>query len=90
MQKLYLSRATARQSPEIIVKDQIIEILDGSEPIEALNVLFSVVYAVAAENGINEFTLNSLFSSNIEAQFEVDAHEEEEEVEEEADEQTDD
>jgi hypothetical protein len=75
------------------VKNDIIEILEGSEPIEALNVLFSVVYAVAAENGINEFTLNSLFSSNIEAQFEVDSHEEEEEeeeAEEEVDEQTDD
>ncbi len=71
------------------MKDDIIEILEGSEPIEALNVLFSAVYAVAAANGISEFTLSSLFSSNIEAQFEVDAHEEEEE-EQEIDEQTDD
>jgi hypothetical protein len=85
MQKLDLSRASARQSPEIIVKDQIIEILDGSEPIDALNVLFSAIYAVASANGVSEFTLSSLFSSNIEAQFEIDA----EVAEEEKDEQTD-
>jgi hypothetical protein len=66
------------------MKDQIIEILEGSEPIDALNVLFSAVYAVAAANGVSEFTLSSLFSSNIEAQFEIDAEEEEK------DEQTDD
>jgi hypothetical protein len=72
---------------EIIVKDQIIEILEGSEPIDALNVLFSAVYAVASANGVSEFTLSSLFSSNIEAQFEIDAEKIEEE---EADEQTDD
>jgi hypothetical protein len=82
-----LLRASARQSPEIIVKDQIIEILDGSEPIDALNVLFSAIYAVASANGVSEFTLSSLFSSNIEAQFEIDAEVAEEEEE---DEQTDD
>jgi len=69
------------------MKDQIIEILEGSEPIDALNVLFSAVYAVASANGVSEFTLSSLFSSNIEAQFEIDAEVAEEEKE---DEQTDD
>jgi hypothetical protein len=69
------------------VKDQIIEILEGSEPIDALNVLFSAVYAVASANGVSEFTLSSLFSSNIEAQFEIDAEVAEEKEE---DEQTDD
>jgi hypothetical protein len=80
---------TRPSTPEILMKDQIIEILEGSEPIDALNVLFSAIYAVASANGVSEFTLSSLFSSNIEAQFEIDAEKEEEEEEEE-DEQTDD
>jgi len=80
-------RAFALLTPEIPMKDQIIEILEGSEPIDALNVLFSAVYAVASANGVSEFTLSSLFSSNIEAQFEIDAEVAEEEKE---DEQTDD
>jgi hypothetical protein len=80
------------------MKDLIIAAIDGSEPIDALNGLFSVAFAVAVESGINEFTLSSLFSSHIEAQFEVaanavaeedDAEEAEEEEEEEEDEQTD-
>jgi hypothetical protein len=82
------------------MKDLIIAAIDGSEPIDALNGLFSVAFAVAVESGINEFTLSSLFSSHIEAQFEVAANavaeeddaeeaEEEEEEEEEEDEQTD-
>jgi hypothetical protein len=79
---------TRPSTPEISMKDQIIAILEGSEPIEALNVLFSAIYAVASANGVSEFTLSSLFSSNIEAQFEIDAEKEEEEEEE--DEQTDD
>ena len=78
------------------MKDLIIDAIDGSEPIDALNALFSVTFAVATENGINEFTLSSLFSSHIEAQFEVAANaiaeaddtEEAEEAEED-DEQTD-
>jgi hypothetical protein len=75
------------------MKDLIIDAIDGSEPIDALNALFSVAFAVAVESGINEFTLSSLFSSHIEAQFEVAANavaEEDgaEEVEED-DEQTD-
>jgi hypothetical protein len=78
------------------MKDLIIAAIDGSEPIDALNGLFSVAFAVAVESGINEFTLSSLFSSHIEAQFEVAANavaeaddaEEAEEAEED-DEQTD-
>jgi len=56
------------------MKDLIIAAIDGSEPIDALNGLFSVAFAVAVESGINEFTLSSLFSSHIEAQFEVTAN----------------
>jgi hypothetical protein len=56
------------------MKDLIIDAIDGSEPIDALNGLFSVAFAVAIESGINEFTLSSLFSSHIEAQFEVAAN----------------
>ena len=76
------------------MKDLIIAAIDGSEPIDALNNLFSVAFAVAVESGINEFTLSSLFSSHIEAQFEVAANaiaeeDDSEEEAEEADEQTD-
>jgi hypothetical protein len=56
------------------MKDLIIDAIDGSEPIDALNGLFSVAFAVAIESGINEFTLSSLFSSHVEAQFEVAAN----------------
>jgi hypothetical protein len=56
------------------MKDLIIEAIDGSEPIDALNALFSVAFAVAVESGISEFTVSSLFSSHIEAQFEVAAN----------------
>jgi hypothetical protein len=74
------------------MKDLIIDAIDGSEPIDALNGLFSVAFAVAVESGINEFTLSSLFSSHIEAQFEVAANavaEEDDAEEAEEDEQTD-
>jgi hypothetical protein len=77
------------------MKDLIIDAIDGSEPIDALNALFSVAFAVAVESGINEFTLSSLFSSHIEAQFEVAANavaedeDAEEEEDDEEDEQTD-
>ena len=73
------------------MKDLIIDAIDGSEPIDALNGLFSVAFAVAVESGINEFTLSSLFSSHIEAQFEVAAHvvAEDDAEETEEDEQTD-
>jgi hypothetical protein len=80
-------------TPEILMKDLIIDAIDGSEPIDALNALFSVAFAVAVESGINEFTLSSLFSSHIEAQFEVAANavaeEDDAEEAEEDDEQTD-
>jgi len=87
-------RAPARLTPEIPMKDSIIDALDGSEPIDALNALFSVAFAVAVESGINEFTLSSLFSSHIEAQFEVAANAvaeagDAEDEDEEDDEQTD-
>jgi hypothetical protein len=74
------------------MKDDIIDILEGSEPIDALNTLFSAVFAVATANGVSEFTLSSLFSSHIEAQFEIAAAalaEEGEAEESEEDEQTD-
>jgi hypothetical protein len=75
------------------MKDLIIDAIDGSEPIDALNALFSVAFSVAVESGINEFTLSSLFSSHIEAQFEVAANavaeEDEADEAEEDDEQTD-
>ena len=77
------------------MKDLIIAAIDGSEPIDALNGLFSVAFAVAIESGINEFTLSSLFSSHIEAQFEVaanavaEAGDAEEDEDAEDDEQTD-
>ena len=59
------------------MKDAIIEVIDGSEPVDALQALFAVVYAVAAENGIERFTLNELFSSTVDAHFQVaDAAEE--------------
>jgi len=79
------------------MKDLIIDAIDGSEPVDALNALFSVAFAVAIESGINEFTLSSLFAAHVEAQFEVAAHviaegdaEEEAEEAEEIDEQTED
>jgi len=79
------------------MKDLIIDSIDGSEPVDALNALFSVAFAVAIESGINEFTLSSLFAAHVEAQFEVAAHviaegdaEEEAEEAEEIDEQTED
>jgi len=53
------------------MKDLIIDAIDGSEPLDALNALFSVAFAIAIEHGISEFTLNSLFSSHIESQFEI-------------------
>ena len=53
------------------MKDQIIEVLEGSEPVDALQALFAVVYAVAAENGVGRFTLNEMFTSTIDAHFDV-------------------
>jgi hypothetical protein len=62
---------------ETDMKDAIIDVIDGSEPVDAIQALFAVVYAVAAENGIERFTLNELFSSTVDAHFQVaDAAEE--------------
>ena len=78
------------------MKDQILDAIGGSEPVDALNALFSVAFLVAKASNINEFTLGSLFSSTMDALFQAheeddDAEDEEEEEEEaeEIDEQTD-
>jgi hypothetical protein len=72
------------------MKDQIIEVIDGSEPIDALQALFAVVYAVAAENGVGRFTLTEMFSSTIDAHFDVADLAEAQEADAEEDEQTND
>jgi len=70
------------------MKDDILAAIDASEPVDALNALFSVAFLVAKASNINEFTLSSLFSSTADALFQ--AHTEDEEAEaEEVDEQTD-
>ena len=70
------------------MKDQIIEILEGSEPVDALQALIAATYAVADANGVGRFTLTELFSATVDAHFDVsDAVETEDEAEE--DEQTD-
>jgi hypothetical protein len=51
--------------------DLIIEVIDGSTPLEALNSLFSVAFAVAAENGISEFSLTRLFDAQTSVHFEL-------------------
>ena len=66
--------------------DLIIEVIDGSTPLEALNSLFSVAFAVAAENGISEFTLTRLFDAHVSASFEIADTEEDEGEEDEGDE----
>ena len=69
------------------MKDQILDAIGGSEPVDALNSLFSVVFLVAKASNINEFTLGSLFSSTMDALFQAhDEEEDEEEEEEEAEE----
>ena len=77
------------------MKDQILDAIGGSEPVDALNALFSVAFLVAKASNITEFTLGSLFSSTIDALFQAheedddeEDEEEEEEEEEEVDEQT--
>jgi hypothetical protein len=70
------------------MKDQILDAIGGSEPVDALNSLFSVAFLVAKASNINEFTLGSLFSSTMDALFQAhDDEEEEEEEEEEEDEE---
>jgi len=73
------------------MKDDILAAIDASEPVDALNALFSVAFLVAKASNINEYTLSSLFSSTVDALFQAHAEEVEvEEVEaEEVDEQTD-
>jgi len=73
------------------MKDDILAAINDSEPVDALNALFSVAFLVAKASNINEFTLSSLFSSTADALFQAHVEEEdEEEVEaEEFDEQTD-
>jgi len=68
------------------MKDDILAAIDASEPVDALNALFSVSFLVAKASNINEFTLSSLFSSTADALFQ--AHADDEEAEE-VDEQTD-
>jgi hypothetical protein len=71
---------------ELDMKDDILAAINDSEPVDALNALFSVAFLVAKASNINEFTLSSLFSSTADALFQAHA---EEEAEEEVDEQTD-
>jgi len=82
--------ALASPTKEFVMKDLIIEVLEGSEPVDALQALFAVVYAVAAENGVGRFTLTEMFSSTIDAHFDVaDSASEDDAEETEEDEQTD-
>ena len=71
------------------MKDQIIEILEGSEPVDALQALIAATYAVADANGVSRFTLTELFSSTIDAYIDVAVLAEEESEESDEDEQTD-
>jgi hypothetical protein len=72
------------------MKDLIIEVLEGSEPVDALQALIAATYAVADANGVSRFTLTELFSSTIDAHFDVaDSASEDGEDEAEEDEQTD-
>jgi hypothetical protein len=68
------------------MKDDILAAIDASEPVDALNALFSVAFLVAKASNINEFTLSSLFSSTADALFQAHAEEEAEEVDEQTDE----
>jgi hypothetical protein len=70
------------------MKDLIIEVLEGSEPVDALQALIAATYAVADANGVSRFTLTELFSATVDAHFDV-AVMAEEESEEDEDEQTD-
>jgi len=59
------------------MKDQIIDLLEGFDPVDALQNLFSVSYEVAMANGIGSFTLTQMFSSIADARFDVAAAAEE-------------
>ena len=77
------------------MKDQIIEVLEGSEPVDALQALIAAAYAVADANGVSRFTLTELFSTTIDAYFDVanmvekESEESDESDESDEDEQTD-
>jgi len=71
------------------MKDNILDAINDSEPVDALNALFSVAFLVAKAANINEFTLSSLFSSTADALFQAHADDEVEVETEEFDEQTD-
>ena len=62
------------------MKDQIIDLLEGFDPVDALQNLFSVSYEVAMANGIGSFTLTQMFSSIADARFDVAAAAEEAEA----------
>jgi len=64
------------------MKDQIIDLLEGFDPVDALQNLFSVSYEVAMANGIGSFTLTQMFSSIADARFDVAAAAEEAEEDE--------
>ena len=68
------------------MKDDILAAIDASEPVDALNALFSVAFLVAKASNINEFTLSSLFSSTADALFQAHAEEEEGVIDEQTDE----
>ena len=68
------------------MKDDILSAINDSEPVDALNALFSVAFLVAKASNINEFTLSSLFSSTADALFQAHAEDEEEVVDEQTDE----
>jgi hypothetical protein len=68
------------------MKDDILSAINDSEPVDALNALFSVAFLVAKASNINEFTLSSLFSSTADALFQAHAEEEEEVIDEQTDE----
>lgn len=74
---------------ELDMKDDILAAINDSEPVDALNALFSVAFLVAKASGINEFSLVSLFSSTVDTLYIVHADDEKEVAEEEVDEQTD-
>lgn len=71
------------------MKDDILAAINDSEPVDALNALFSVAFLVAKASGINELSLVSLFSSTVDTLYIVHADDEKEVAEEEVDEQTD-
>jgi len=76
---------------EFLMKDQIVDLLEGADPVDALQNLFSLSYEVAVANGIGSFTLTQMFSAIADARFDVasaieDAEDEAEEDEAEEDE----